>query len=208
MPEMVHVLQSFGFQHSVCSTSYIENSRVAGCWTWLFALSKVPELGDTVFIVLRKQNLIFLHWYHHITVLLFTWYSYAEHTSLGRWFVCMNFLVHSFMYSYFALRSLGFRIPKNIAMFITFSQIIQMVLGCFVTYYGYSLSQMGVPCKIPEATAKFALVMYGSYFVLFARFFFNSYFGKRDTKGYKSTVNGIGEKQVNGKLGVQHTKQE
>ena len=26
-------------------------------------INQVPELGDTVFIVLRKQQLIFLHWY-------------------------------------------------------------------------------------------------------------------------------------------------
>lgn len=179
LPEMMHVLQNFGFQHSVCSPSYVENSRVSGYWTWLFTLSKVPELGDTLFIVLRKQRLIFLHWYHHITVLLFTWYSYSEHISPGRWYICMNYLVHSFMYSYYFMRASGIRVPKQVAMGITVSQILQMVIGCFVTYYGYTLNQRGEYCQIPEATAKLALCMYGSYFLLFARFFVNSYFGPK-----------------------------
>ena len=42
-------------------------------WQLLFMWSKFPELFDTVLLVLRGRPVIFLHWYHHITVLLFCW---------------------------------------------------------------------------------------------------------------------------------------
>ncbi len=50
--------------------------------------SQIPELVDTVFIVLRKKPLILLHWYHHFTVLLYCWHSYATRSSAGvyKWF--------------------------------------------------------------------------------------------------------------------------
>jgi len=104
LPEFIHTFSTQGFYHSLCVPSFIERDRVCGFWTWMFVLSKVPELGDTVFIVLRKQQLIFLHWYHHVTVLLYAWYSYTEYTAPARWFVVMNYTVHSLMYtSYFVL---------------------------------------------------------------------------------------------------------
>ena len=40
-------------------------------------LSKVPETIDTLFIVLRRQPLIFLHWYHHASVLVYCFYRYV-----------------------------------------------------------------------------------------------------------------------------------
>lgn len=52
--------------------------------TWAFCFSKLPELIDTVFIVLRKQPLIFLHWYHHASVLVYCWFSYQDYSSTGR----------------------------------------------------------------------------------------------------------------------------
>lgn len=188
LPEMFHVFNNFGFYHTVCNPSYIEITRVSGFWTWMFTLSKVPELGDTIFIVLRKQNLIFLHWYHHITVLLFTWYSYGQHISPARWYVGMNYMVHSIMYSYYAARALGFRVPKKLAMLITVSQIIQMIVGGFVTYYGYAKAQQGIFCQIPEGTAKLGLIMYGSYFILFANFFVNAYTKPKGTSATSSCI--------------------
>jgi hypothetical protein len=41
---------------------------------WLFIISKVPETIDTLFIVLRRQQLIFLHWFHHASVLIYCFY--------------------------------------------------------------------------------------------------------------------------------------
>lgn len=40
--------------------SYGDNAT--GFWCLIFAVSKVFELLDTVFVILRKKPLIFLHW--------------------------------------------------------------------------------------------------------------------------------------------------
>lgn len=62
LPEFIHTLSTGGLYHSICSSNFVASDRVSGFWTWLFVLSKMPELVDTIFIVLRKQQLIFLHW--------------------------------------------------------------------------------------------------------------------------------------------------
>ena len=56
-----------GWQHAICDYRSYVGSSGGGIWAFLFPLSKLPELVDTVFIVLRKQKMVFLHWYHHIT---------------------------------------------------------------------------------------------------------------------------------------------
>lgn len=60
LPELTHSLINYGFEYSVCDNSYAYG--VSGFWSFMFIMSKLPELIDTVFIVLRKQQLIFLHW--------------------------------------------------------------------------------------------------------------------------------------------------
>merc|ERR1711936_510683 len=139
-PEFVHTLYTAGLYHTVCTPSFLEENPVTALWTWLFVLSKLPELGDTVFIVLRKQKLIFLHWYHHVTVLIYCWYSFSEYTAPARWFIVINFVVHSLMYTYYAFKALRFRVPRCIAMVIT---CLQMVIGCVVNYTAYTYKSRG-----------------------------------------------------------------
>jgi hypothetical protein len=144
----------------------------------MFVLSKLPEFGDTLFIVLRKQPLIFLHWYHHILTLLYSWYAFKEFTPSSRWFIVMNLLVHSMMYSYYAFKAMKFRIPKFISVIITSSQISQMAAGCYVNYKTWQYKLAGTPCSISNENVIVSSLMYLSYLALFVRFFYKSYLSK------------------------------
>ena len=86
-----------------------------------------------MFIVLRKKPLLFLHWYHHITVLIMCWYAYVTEAGNGYIFATMNSVVHTIMYLYFFLQTKKW-LPKNFPSWvITLAQIVQMILGTFVT---------------------------------------------------------------------------
>uniref|UniRef100_A0A8C5R3P1 Elongation of very long chain fatty acids protein n=1 Tax=Leptobrachium leishanense TaxID=445787 RepID=A0A8C5R3P1_9ANUR len=171
---MGNVLISRGFKESVCDSGFY-SGPVSKFWAYAFVISKVPELGDTLFIVLRKQKLIFLHWYHHITVLLYTWYSYKDTVSGGGWFMTMNFTVHAFMYSYYTLKAAAIRVPRFCAMFITVTQILQMLMGIVVNVLVYTWHHDG-SCKSTTENIFWSTVMYTSYLVLFCIFFIKAYF--------------------------------
>jgi len=171
----------------------LRQNNVMGLWSFLFTLSKVPELGDTVFIVLRKQPLIFLHWYHHITVLMFTWFSYSDYITTARWFVNMNYSVHAVMYSYYALKALRYRVPRVISVFITACQLSQMVVGCLVNFYAYHVKGQGGDCGVSYLNLNLSTVMYFSYFVLFAHFFHKAYLAPKK-RGDGGAANGVVKK--------------
>ena len=79
---MFDLYKLHGFKGTVCNSEYFK-SPVSNFWSMVFIMSKVPELVDTAFIVLRKQRLIFLHWYHHITVMIYSWYTFRDRLRLG-----------------------------------------------------------------------------------------------------------------------------
>jgi len=162
-----------GVKGTICKTEYF-SSPVSNFWSMVFILSKLPELVDTAFIVLRKQKLIFLHWYHHITVMIYSWYSFRDRLAGVQWYVGMNFFVHALMYSYYACRALKIRIPRPIAMTITALQLSQMFVGVWVQFYIYSVRK-DENCPTHYYNLRAASIMYGSYYLLFAQFFIKAY---------------------------------
>jgi hypothetical protein len=51
-----------------------------------------------------------------------------------------------------------------------------MVVGCTVNFLAYRYKTEGRECRVSDTNLKLSLLMYISYFVLFARFFYNAYF--------------------------------
>eukprot|EP00040_Diaphanoeca_grandis_P027365 m.155661 g.155661 ORF g.155661 m.155661 type:complete len:314 (+) comp30948_c0_seq1:168-1109(+) len=179
VPLMISTFQEHGFHYTACMDPkawYLMGP--SGLWTTLFIFSKIPELGDTFFLVIQKKKVIFLHWFHHVTVLLYCWHAFVLRSSTGFWFVTMNFTVHSIMYTYYLLSILGMRqAVRRVAPIITSMQLIQMFVGCFVTVYSArQYSNHGADaCHVNPSNFKMGLGMYFSYLVLFAKFFYNLY---------------------------------
>ncbi|XP_061823371.1 very long chain fatty acid elongase 6-like [Nerophis lumbriciformis] len=170
---MLYLINNGGIWRSVCD-QIIYDGPVSKFWAYAFMVSKVPELGDTVFIVLRKQRLLFLHWYHHITVLLYSWHSYKDMVAGGGWFMTVNYTVHALMYSYYTARAAGLRVPRALAMVVTIAQLLQMVVGLAVTGLAYRWTQHG-DCPSSMVNITWGALMYLSYLLLFLNFFYHAY---------------------------------
>ena len=142
-----------------------------GLWVQLFIYSKIPELLDTFFIIARKKPLIFLHWYHHVTVLLFSWHSYATEAPTGLFFVTMNYSVHAVMYGYYYLMAIDAKPKWFNPVIITIAQIAQMIVGTSLCVLSFIILLKGDEnCAVKKENVIAGTIMYGSYLYLFCEF--------------------------------------
>lgn len=176
LPELLSTLTFQGLHHAICFPPNLDGFY--GLWVIFFIHSKVFELGDTVFIILRKQRLIFLHWYHHMTVLFCVYFTITRPLSTMRWYVTTNYTVHAVMYSYYCLKARGWKLPKLISAVITAMQLTQMVIAFSITSYAWIQKSIGNSCEVDAANIALGIICYGSYFYLFARFFRSAYLTK------------------------------
>ena len=146
-----------------------------GLWVQLFVFSKFPELLDTMFLVLRKRRVVFLHWYHHVTVLLYCWHSYAVEAPQTLWFVAMNYTVHWVMYGYYCLMALGRRPPWFKPQYVTALQIGQMVIGTGVQVYALRHHMTSEESLMDVFNLIAGSLMYLSYLALFVSFAWERY---------------------------------
>ena len=105
-PHLLHIVLNHPLSEQLCRPAHQAwGSFSTGMWVQLFIMSKPVELVDTFFLIVRGKDVIFLHWYHHVSVLLFCWHSYAEESSTGLFFCTINYTVHGVMYAYYAMQA-------------------------------------------------------------------------------------------------------
>ncbi|EFP07179.1 hypothetical protein GCK72_013549 [Caenorhabditis remanei] len=177
------IATSFGLLHEFITRGFFESyihigdfyNGLSGFFTWLFVLSKVAEFGDTLFIVLRKKPLMFLHWYHHVLTMNYAFMSFEANLGFNTWITWMNFSVHSIMYGYYMLRSFGVKIPAWIARNITTMQILQFIITHFILFHVGYLAVTGQSVDSTPTYYWFCLLMEISYVILFGNFYYQSY---------------------------------
>jgi len=180
VPWLLDALMNKGLYFTTCAPGEWFLEGRCGFFVALFIYSKLAELFDTFLLVIAKKPVIALQWWHHSTVLLYCWHSYSTRIATGLWFAAMNYSVHSIMYGYFALTATRFRkYVTPFAMFITLGQLLQMVVGMFVTVKAVLYESAGMQCNVNKTNSILGLGMYFSYFVLFLILFIDNYCGRR-----------------------------
>ena len=173
MPLMIKNWSQGGVIDSVCNS--LEDNQTL-FWLALGAMSKVVQYGDTFFIVARKSPLIFFHWYHHITVSLYSWYLWyngPDSCSVGMSFAAINLFFNSVIYTYKIFKAAGVRVPKYVSQLMLMFIVCEFAAGLLcilIVWYSY---RSGYECYTSWEFISSGLVLYGSYLVLALNLIFN-----------------------------------
>ncbi|XP_026201223.1 ELOVL fatty acid elongase 8b [Anabas testudineus] len=162
------------------SSSPLAMRMAAVCW-WFF-FSKVIELSDTLFFILRKKNnqLTFLHIYHH-GPMIFNWWLGIKYVAGGQSFFIglVNTFVHVVMYSYYGLAAIGPHMQKYLwwKRYLTSLQLVQFLL--FLLHTGYNLF---AECDFPDSMNMLVFSYCITLIILFSNFYYQSYLNTKKQK--------------------------
>ncbi|KAL0491034.1 elongation of very long chain fatty acids protein [Acrasis kona] len=178
IPYIIFMYQE-GFFTGLCDERKgLYEPSTMGMWANMFVASKYLELFDTFLLIAKTptREVPFLHWYHHTTVLLFTWYAQL-YSYTGAIFMVVNATVHTFMYWYYFRMECGHK--PSWAFALTIGQISQMFVGIFVNgswMFMRWYEGRNCPCTAPGIITAACAIMYASYAFLFLQFFFKRYY--------------------------------
>ncbi|KDE09745.1 hypothetical protein MVLG_00145 [Microbotryum lychnidis-dioicae p1A1 Lamole] len=180
LEEVLPILYQHGFFYAICHTS-AWTSRLETYYIINY-LFKYWELADTVFLVVKKKPLQFLHVFHHTATAALCYTQLNGRTSVSWVPIAANLTVHVLMYYYYLMTAAGYKIWWK--KYLTTLQITQFIVDLFVVYfasYSYftaeyfpSLPTYG-SCAGTEGAAALGCGLLTSYLFLFIAFYKKTY---------------------------------
>ncbi|OOQ82390.1 hypothetical protein PEBR_39148 [Penicillium brasilianum] len=114
---------------------------------WLFYVSKFYEVIDTLIILARGKKSSTLQTYHHAGVIICGWATVLYESPLGAIGVVLNSAIHTLMYTYFTLQTLGISVPVSFKRTLTKLQLAQFFIG-WIWGYTYLFMSYRVPIDV------------------------------------------------------------
>lgn len=167
LPVVVKKIATKGYLESVCLFDKKDSYLVQpfGWWLFIFCLSKIVELGDTAFLILRGKKVSFIHWYHHLATMGIVYTNSLKLNSSAEWITLMNTFIHSWMYAYYAI-SVYYPMKGN--RILSLLQILQMIHGVVISVLYNLYSDIEYVDYVPT-------IIYCIYAHLFINMFKNKY---------------------------------
>ncbi|KAJ3274192.1 hypothetical protein HK104_004155 [Borealophlyctis nickersoniae] len=203
MVENVAPMLGNGFMWAICHEE---------AWTtrleflyYINYLFKYYELIDTMFLVLKKKPLEFLHVYHHAATMILCYFELEGKTAVSWVPIVLNLFVHVIMYYYYARTAVS---KKSIwwKKHLTTLQITQFVIDIFAIYlatYTYASSDLfagSLPnfglgkCRGAPIAAWIGCAIITSYLGLFVQFFIKTYSDKKRAASAKRAADAFAGK--------------
>lgn len=162
---------------SKIAVPYGEERLLTGrVWMWcvVFYLSKYYELLDTVLLAARGRPLAFLHVYHHIIIIPLVLAFIRAEIAYFWVGVVFNATIHTFMYYYYFMDSLGYRLWWK--SHLTKAQIFQFCWGIFTWWpFPVACSYTWTSTAAPMLVFWFNQAVLLSFLFLFVRFYLRTY---------------------------------
>ncbi|GAA5994837.1 elongation of very long chain fatty acids protein [Rhodotorula paludigena] len=180
LEEIVPIVWKHGLFYAICNTSaWTPRMETYYIFNYYF---KYWELFDTVFLVVKKKPLQFLHVFHHTATAVLCYTQLNGRTSVSWVVITLNLFVHVLMYYYYFMTAAGYKIWWK--KYLTTLQITQFVIDLFTVYfasYSYfaatyfpNMPSMG-SCAGTEGAAIFGCALLTSYLFLFIAFYQKTY---------------------------------